>query len=238
MLKRLVKYGVICGITGVILWQMGVKDFFTLPETAPANATQPVSTVNATQTDSASSGITATTNASLTNSTSSAALTDENALSLALEAIDLVQGEGGFDLWRLKAEWANIRQEDGIIIVEKPNLRYFLKNAEELTVSSVRGEIDQAKQILIFIGSVIANHNDYSITGKELVYNGAQKSMTFPQGGNIVGSGVAGQANLIQWLMESRTIHADGDVDVTFQKSPQFGKKPEVGNATLPNAQQ
>lgn len=147
-------------------------------------------------------------------------LDEEDALSLALQNIDMSQGQDGFEVWRLKAEWANMAQEDGKIIVHLPRLTYFMPPPDkgEMLVVSDSGTILQEEQILRFIKNVVVTQEGSRITGDLLVYNGAAATMTFPEGGVFGGEGMNGNASLIRWHINQRRIEAAGSVSVDFNK--------------------
>ncbi len=140
---------------------------------------------------------------------------------LALKAITLNQGEGGLEIWRLKATWAGMESRQGGVLVHQPRLTYFMnQDNTELHVSADSGDIDQDKQILRFIGNVAVDLENRFLTGSLLVYTGKDRSMTFPDGADFQGEGVSGRADHVQWLLNNRVITADGNVQVNFENSP------------------
>ncbi|MDL2207303.1 LPS export ABC transporter periplasmic protein LptC [Desulfovibrio sp. OttesenSCG-928-F20] len=140
---------------------------------------------------------------------------DESALNLALKSISLSQGEGGFELWRLKAEWANMYKEGGLILVVQPRLTYFLRDDDQIMyVQSDRGDISQEDQILRFIDKVRVTLADKVLSGELLVYNGTSRSMTLPQGGDFVTISSKGRADRIVWHIDGQLIEASGNVQV------------------------
>jgi lipopolysaccharide assembly outer membrane protein LptD (OstA) len=146
---------------------------------------------------------------------------DSDSVSLALKAITLSQGEGGLEVWRLKASWAGMTQEEGRITVEKPRLTYYMPpDNKELYVTANTGDIDQKNRILRFVGDVVASLNDRSLTGALLVYNGTAKTMTFPDGALFQEPGMTGGAQHVTWHVDDRTVTAEGDVNVLFDRSP------------------
>lgn len=155
----------------------------------------------------------------------------QRTLDLALKTINLSQGEGGIELWRLKAEWASMQKEDGRIAVQQPVLTYFMPEKDHpLLVTSDKGLIDQKEQVLQFIDDVLISQADKSMRGKLLVYNGTVKTMTFPQGGKFTGTGVSGEAAFLVWDMKSKTIRAEEGVSVHFAGSESSGPvSPEQG---------
>ncbi len=144
----------------------------------------------------------------------------QKSLELALKTVNLSQGEGGIELWRLKAEWANMQKENGKIVVQLPRLTYFMPEKEKtLFVTSESGVIDQKEQVLSFIDNVHVSQEDKALQGDLLVYNGTAKTMTLPRGGEFSGTGISGSAAFIVWNINRKVIEAEGDVSVHFDGS-------------------
>lgn len=142
-------------------------------------------------------------------------------LSLALKSIELTQGEGGFEIWRLKAEWANMEKEGDLILVDKPKLIYFMReDNSELHVVSDKGDVNQKAHLLRFMNNVTIRQNANTAVGDLLIYNGTAKTMTFPHGGVFAGEGVEGNAPLVVWRMEDQVIEGHGGVEMLFENSP------------------
>lgn len=151
------------------------------------------------------------------NPEQTAGMVDE-AVDLAIRTISLSQGEGGFELWRLKAEWANLRRRDDSIIVEKPRLTYNMREeGKVLFVTSRTGDINQKEQILRFIDDVSATQESKHITGPLLVYNGKEKTMTFPQGSHFEDTGVFGSADTLVWHIERQFVEGEGNIKVLLE---------------------
>jgi hypothetical protein len=151
-------------------------------------------------------------------------------LQLALKSINLSQGEGGFELWRLKAEWATMRKRDETVLVEKPQLTYFIKDGgSPLLVQSAEGSIDQKAGVLRFLDTVRVSRDTKLLTSDMLVYQGDNKTMTFPFGGEFSDTGVAGSAGHLVWRIDEKRIDASGGVSVQFTGSRE--KQDDQGNA-------
>ena len=142
----------------------------------------------------------------------------EETLDQSLRSISLSQGEGGFEIWRLKAEWANVLQQGDRILVEKPKLTYFDKDNENkpLYVNSDKGDIEQKGQILRFVNNVSIMQEDRRLEGELLIYNGTAKTMIFPHGGNFNGTDMNGTADQIVWDIDKKLIIGTGGVRVSF----------------------
>lgn len=141
----------------------------------------------------------------------------DETLDLALKGILLSQGEGGLEIWRLKATWANVRKEEDKIVLEEPRLVYFMHDdGKTLHVQAQHGDIKQKKQLLRFMDNVLVSQDDKKITGSLLVYDGLDKIMSFPEGGIFSGTGVSGSAKEISWDINRKLIIGAGGVSVSF----------------------
>lgn len=142
---------------------------------------------------------------------------DDETLDLALKGLLLSQGEGGLEVWRLKATWANVRKEEDKIVLEEPRLVYFMHDdGKTLHVQAQHGDIKQKKQLLRFMDNVLVTQDDKKITGSLLVYDGLDKIMSFPEGGVFSGTGVSGNAKEISWDIDRKLIIGAGGVSVSF----------------------
>jgi LPS export ABC transporter protein LptC len=150
----------------------------------------------------------------------------ESALDLALKTITLSQGEGGFELWRLKAEWANILKQDDIIFLTKPRLTYFMEDDKVMYVQSDSGDVEQQKHLLRFIDNVRVTQDDKILTGKILVYDGTVKTMTMPEGGELTATGVEGSGNHLVWFINTQRIETTGDVIMHLESAAPEGHTP------------
>ena len=153
--------------------------------------------------------------------------TADDAVDLAIKTVSLSQGEGGFELWRLKAEWANLRKRDDTIIVEQPRLTYNMREeGKVLFVESHTGDINQKTQVLRFIEDVRVTQESKIITGGLLVYDGNDKTMTFPQGCLFTDTGVSGSVNTLVWHIDRQIIEGEGDVKVVLEGSSKSATPP------------
>lgn len=141
----------------------------------------------------------------------------EEAIALAVKTISLSQGEGGFELWRLKAEWANLRRNNDVIVVEEPKLTYNMREQGKLLfVESRTGDVDQKAQILRFIDNVRVTQENKRLTGDMLVYNGKDKTMTFPVGCTFKDADMSGSADTLVWHIDRQLIEGNGNITVSF----------------------
>ena len=159
---------------------------------------------------------------------------DQSALDLALRAITLIQGEGGFELWRLKAEWANIQKQDDKIFLLNPRLTYFMEDGSVMYVYSDSGDVDQKEQILRFIDNVRVTQDDKILTGKLLVHSGTAKTMTMSEGAELAATGMQGTCNHLVWYMDTKRIETAGNVVMHLNSvAPENRTPPDVETLTL-----
>lgn len=142
----------------------------------------------------------------------------EDVAALALKAINLTQGEKGIELWRLKADWGNMRRSDNIMELEKPKFTYYMPpDNDEVHIASLKGDIDQKSQRIRFLDSVVMTHADRTVTSDLVVYLGKTREMIFPGGALISGEDFDGKADRVVWLLNDKVITATGGIDITFK---------------------
>lgn len=147
-------------------------------------------------------------------------------LNFALKDILLSQGEGGFELWRLKAEWAAMQRQDGKIFVQEPRLTYFMSEEEgapPLLVRSKEGDVEQSEKILRFVADVYVTQEAKELSGDLLVYNGTAGTMTLPNGGSFTDTGLDGTAGFLVWHIAEKLIEAQNGVEIHFNSAAEAG---------------
>ncbi len=170
------------------------------------------------------------------------AASPEDVAALAVKAIEMKQGEHGIELWRLKADWGNARQEGGLLELEKPKFTYYMPpDNQELKVVSEKGELNQATKIIKFISSVVVSQGNNTLKAPLMIYNGTAKTLYFPDGAQFVGRNMWGRADTALWRLNDRVIDASGGVDMTWERSldpvkPQPAVVPDMAASAPPTA--
>ncbi len=142
----------------------------------------------------------------------------EDVAALAMRAITLTQGEHGAELWRLKAEWGNMRRRDNIMELEKPRFTYYMPpDNKPVEITSEKGDIAQEEQIIQFIDSVVATYEGKILRAPQMTYYGKQREIVCPRGGDIQGEGYVGSADKIVRHVNEQEIEATGNVDFTYE---------------------
>ncbi len=141
----------------------------------------------------------------------------QEAVGLALKGINLVQGEKGLELWRLKASWASLREEGGQIDVEMPDIVYRVGDAEiPLHVTAHKGQIEQDQQFLRLWEDVICIYDDYTLRATLMTYDGATRTMTFPEGAYVESEKSKGFAHILTWDLSSNIIEGMNGVTISW----------------------
>lgn len=141
----------------------------------------------------------------------------EKAVGLALKGINLVQGEKGLELWRLKATWASLREEGGQIDVEMPDMVYRVGDAEmPLHVTANKGNVAQNQQFLRLWENVVCTYDDYTLRAPLMTYDGKSRTMTFPDGAHVENAKTKGFAHMLRWDLNTNIIEGLEGVTISW----------------------
>ena len=161
----------------------------------------------------------------------------EDVAALAMKAINLTQGEHGAELWRLKADWGNMRRRDNVMELEKPRFTYYMPpDNKAISIASDKGDIEQEEQVIRFLDAVIATYDGKTLYAPRMLYFGKPREIVCPQGGKVVGEGYEGIADRVVWRMNDQILEAVGGVDITFDSENDiFTSRPKPeGTQTRP----
>lgn len=165
----------------------------------------------------------------------SANIPSEDVAALAMKAIEMTQGEHGAEIWRLKAEWGNMRRNDEIMELEKPRFTYYMPpDGKAVVVVSDKGEINQDDQIVRFITNVVATHENRTVLAPLMVYAGKTRQVTCPQGGRVASPSLEGTADRIVWRLQDKILEGLGNVDMTFRDDTDTATPPAQPEAGRP----
>lgn len=142
------------------------------------------------------------------------ATTLEEAVGVAMKGIELVQGEKGIELWRLKATWAQLRQSNNVIDVDSPDLVYQMDGGRQLRIVARKGEVQQQIQMMRMWDDVHATHDRHELFARLMVYNGTSRTMYFPEGARIEGQSLSGNATRLEWDMASDVLRGSDGVSM------------------------
>jgi hypothetical protein len=142
------------------------------------------------------------------------------AATLAVKGISLLQGERGFEFWRLKAEWAAMHQEGGEIDVREPKVRYTLGEGggeDYVYVSSDLGRVADGQRILTLWQRVRLTRDDAVVTGPKLVYTANDRVALFLDGAALDSPQMSGTFTRLRWDMSRKRMDGEAGIDVTFK---------------------
>lgn len=143
---------------------------------------------------------------------------------MSISGMEIVQGEKGREIWRLRAESALMSGQNGEIVAQRPHLTYYLDAGNPLpggergfiTVESDTGDVDQQNNIMRFVGNVVAIHESDVLTTSLIIYEGATERLNCPEESFIRSEGMSGRANEMSWHLDDNILHARGGVNVNF----------------------
>ncbi len=138
----------------------------------------------------------------------------EEAVGVAMKGIELVQGEKGIELWRLKATWAQLRQSNNVIDVDSPDLVYQMDGGRQLRIVAQKGEVQQQVQLVRMWDDVHATHDRHELFASLMVYNGTSRTMYFPEGARIEGQSISGNATRLEWDMAADVLRGNDGVSL------------------------
>lgn len=143
---------------------------------------------------------------------------------LAIRGITLNEGENGFELWRLRADWATLREEIDKVDLSSPHVRYHMgertNNTEApsdyLDVTALSGLIEEDNSRITLRGDVRAEHDANILTGPEAVFLNNTRILTFPEGADLNGPTLSGTAKLLRWNVSTNILEGEGGVSMTW----------------------
>lgn len=147
----------------------------------------------------------------------------EDMLGLAIKGISLFQGESGLELWRLKASWAHITEEGGVIDVDSPVVRYTLGDPaleDYMDVAAQKGRITDNQRHLALWGDVVVTRAEQKVTGPRLDYDAATRTMVFPEGAQLDGPSASGESRLFTWNLADNVMIGEGGVSILLKAVP------------------
>lgn len=143
---------------------------------------------------------------------------------LSVSGLEISQGERGVEIWTLVAESAKMQEEGGVIWVEAPLLTYFVnadkENASDnapVTVESLKGEVDQANNMVSFIENVHAQSEDNAMYSRVLEYRGDVRALLTPEKTHFFWAKGQASADTGIWELDSGVFSANGNVEVEWE---------------------
>ena len=159
---------------------------------------------------------------------------------LALRGISLSEGENGFELWRLRAAWATLRQEADKVDLSSPHVQYRMGDGEAapddpaayLDVTALGGLIEEGNSRVTLRGDVRAVHDGNVLTGPEAVFLNNTRVLTFPEGAVLDGPTLSGTAKLLRWNVSTNILEGEGGVSMLW--TPRSGESSPAGALSSP----
>lgn len=173
-----------------------------------------------------------------------------DAVDLALRGVDLFQGEGGVETWRLHADWATLRQESGLVEARDPHVRYalgepqgeregrpFFEADQYMDVTARNGRVEDNSRIILD-GDVRAVYRDETLTGPRALYASESRQLVFPDGAELSGPRLSGRAGVLRWDLSTDILHGESGVQMVWTPAPgRTGATPPQNPPSAPSAE-
>ena len=133
---------------------------------------------------------------------------------VSAEDIELVQGKQGSLMWKIQAKTAQYNQEQGLILVEYPQLNaYYGDDRQEVYVRANLGEVDQANNNLTLSEGVSGRFGDLAVDAQHLDYVGAMDKVYLKGGVTVRRPDMSVQAKALEIDLVTRQLVAAGGVE-------------------------
>lgn len=154
---------------------------------------------------------------------------------LAMQGIQVSQGEDGLEEWRLFAKWATMRQKTGVLQVEDPvmwhrvgessllfdaaareKVMHLQDDGGKIVLKALHGLVYDNNSKVLLQDTVSAEQNANSVHGPLLSYSSEERVAVFPENARFKGEGISGRADVLSWNMNANKIYGSGRVYVEW----------------------
>lgn len=137
---------------------------------------------------------------------------------IAVQTVELSQGEAGQQLWSLKARSASYSQDQGKVAVDEPEIVYYFKDSgKTLSVRAAQGLVEQEERRARLWPDVWATMDGRVITAGELRYDGETSALTLHDDVRLTGEGLAFRAEQLRVDLATGDMAGEGGVTATFR---------------------
>jgi hypothetical protein len=145
----------------------------------------------------------------------------KQAVKASLKDIELVHGQGGHVVWRLKASSSHMSREGETIFFQEPRLRYLMENGTEVVqAASAQGSLDRELGRAIFWPDVAVRYQDMDLKAGRMVYTANQKELHFSQGVAAKGSAIEIYSKKAELALYDRVFIFEDQAEVLMYETP------------------
>jgi len=144
-------------------------------------------------------------------------LSQEPGVDLLATGVEFSEGEEGSKQWALTADLAKYSQDEGLVLVEKPRITYYMQpDGDQVLVAAVAGEVDQNKNTARLWPEVNATMGESVLKSRDLAYDGKTRVLSLSGGVNIDRPGMLVSAAEARVFLETRRVVAEGEVEAVI----------------------
>lgn len=91
--------------------------------------------------------------------------------SMALANVRQTAVKNGIKEWHLEAVAATLLEAEHKMILDQPQVEFYLQSGEVLTLTAMKGELDTETNDIQVSGQVVVRDHDYTLTGEAFAYS-------------------------------------------------------------------
>jgi LPS export ABC transporter protein LptC len=97
---------------------------------------------------------------------------------MALSNVRQTAVKDGAKEWHLEAAAATLLEAEHKMILERPEVAFFMRNGEVLTLTARQGVLDTVTNDIQVSGQVVVHHGEYTLTGEAFAYTHDRRLLT------------------------------------------------------------
>jgi len=94
---------------------------------------------------------------------------------MALTKVSQTAVKNGIKEWHLEAVAATLLEAEHKMILDQPEVEFFMQNGEVMTLTARAGVLDTETNDIEVSGDVVARHGGYTLSGEAFAYHHAQQ---------------------------------------------------------------
>jgi len=141
---------------------------------------------------------------------------------MQLSKIHQTASKNGIREWRLEAESATLVEKRKVMILEKPNVEFFMEDGDNLHLTANQGTIHTGSNRIEISGQVSANTSLYRFRTEALDYDPEARELQAKTPVAISGDAFTLQADSMAMNLETNITRFEGNVKGTIREDLQL----------------
>ena len=141
---------------------------------------------------------------------------------MQLSKIHQTASKNGIREWRLEAESATLMEKRKVMVLEKPNVEFFMEDGDNLHLTADRGTIHTESSRMAVSGQVSANTSRYRFRTETLDYDPEARELQAKTPVALSGDAFTLQADSMAMNLETNITRFEGHVKGTIREDLQL----------------